>query len=207
MTAHLLCSTVQLGLARSGWAAILFSPVWLGAVVACGMTARMTTNASYGGFKEGDPSMRTSSTRWVRLNRQGQGHGVAFSTRNGELRVCSTGSGRCAWRGPNRCGRTPGRKGTVASGPKAPPWDSKVEALPVRTAVRSAQSDQSEHRRGRSELWWRTSRAAIARCNSALKPAKQVDIAYQGRTSLAVRRVSWAHERDNHLVTHSLALA
>lgn len=42
---------------------------------------------------------------------------------------------------------------------------------------------------------------------SILKPAKQVDIAYQGRTSLAVRRVSWAHERDNHLVTHSLALA
>ena len=37
--------------------------------------------------------------------------------------------------------------------------------------------------------------------------AKQVDIAYQGRTSLAVRRVSWAHERDNHLVTHSLAVA
>jgi hypothetical protein len=42
---------------------------------------------------------------------------------------------------------------------------------------------------------------------SILKPAKQVDIAYQGRTSLAVRRVSWAHERDNHLVTHSLAVA
>jgi hypothetical protein len=33
--------------------------------------------------------------------------------------------------------------GTVASGPKAPPRDSKVEALPVRTAGRSAQSDQS----------------------------------------------------------------
>jgi len=42
---------------------------------------------------------------------------------------------------------------------------------------------------------------------SILRPAKQVDIAYQGRTSLAVRRVSWAHERDNHLVTHSLAVA
>jgi hypothetical protein len=29
------------------------------------------------------------------------------------------------------------------SAPHAPPWDSKVEALPVRTAVRSAQSDRS----------------------------------------------------------------
>jgi hypothetical protein len=34
-------------------------------------------------------------------------------------------------------------KGTVASGPKVPPRDSKVEALPVRTAVKGAQSDQS----------------------------------------------------------------
>jgi hypothetical protein len=33
--------------------------------------------------------------------------------------------------------------GTVASGPKVPPGDSKVEPIPVRTAVRSAQSDQS----------------------------------------------------------------
>jgi hypothetical protein len=40
---NLLFSTVQLGLARSGWSTILVSPVWLGAVVACGMTARMTT--------------------------------------------------------------------------------------------------------------------------------------------------------------------
>jgi hypothetical protein len=38
-----LFSTVQLGLARSGWAAFLVSPVWFGSVVACGMTVRMTT--------------------------------------------------------------------------------------------------------------------------------------------------------------------
>jgi hypothetical protein len=37
----------------------------------------------------------------------------------------------------------PTLKGTVASGPKAPTRDSEVEALPVRTAVRSARSDQS----------------------------------------------------------------
>jgi hypothetical protein len=46
VTADLLLSTVQLGPARSGWAAFLFRPVWFGLVVACGMTARMTTNAS-----------------------------------------------------------------------------------------------------------------------------------------------------------------
>jgi hypothetical protein len=46
MTANLLFYTVQLGLARSGWAAFLVSAVWFGSVVACGMTARMTTNAS-----------------------------------------------------------------------------------------------------------------------------------------------------------------
>jgi hypothetical protein len=33
---------VQLGLARSGWAAFLVSAVWFGSVVACGMTAGMT---------------------------------------------------------------------------------------------------------------------------------------------------------------------
>ena len=31
------------GSSRSGWVAILVSPVWLGAVVVCGMSARMTT--------------------------------------------------------------------------------------------------------------------------------------------------------------------
>ena len=31
-----------MGLARSGWAAFLVSPVWFGSVVACGMTVRMT---------------------------------------------------------------------------------------------------------------------------------------------------------------------
>jgi hypothetical protein len=36
--------------------------------------------------------------------------------------------------------------GTVASGPKVPPADSKVEPLPVQTAIRSAQSNQSWHR-------------------------------------------------------------
>jgi hypothetical protein len=40
--------------------------------------------------------------------------------------------------------------GTVASGPQVPPACSKVEPLPVQTAVRSAQSDQSWHRRWRS---------------------------------------------------------
>src|ERR687892_359624 len=34
------------GLARSGWAAFLVRAVWFGAVVACGMTARMTAKAS-----------------------------------------------------------------------------------------------------------------------------------------------------------------
>jgi hypothetical protein len=33
------------------------------------------------GFKEGDSSARASSIRWLRVNRQGQGHGVAFTTR------------------------------------------------------------------------------------------------------------------------------
>jgi hypothetical protein len=43
MTAILLFSTAQLVLARSGWVAFLVSPVWFGSVVACGMTARMTS--------------------------------------------------------------------------------------------------------------------------------------------------------------------
>jgi hypothetical protein len=42
------------------------------------------------------------------------------------------------------------RLGTVASGPKVPPAGSSVEPLPVRTAVRSAQSDQSWASRWRS---------------------------------------------------------
>jgi hypothetical protein len=42
MTAHLLRSAVQSGLGRSGWEAILVSPVWLGAVGPGGMTERMT---------------------------------------------------------------------------------------------------------------------------------------------------------------------
>jgi transposase-like protein len=46
--------------------------------------------------------------------------------------------------------------GTVASGPKVPPADSKVEPLPVQTAIRSAQSNQSWHRRWHSGTWWRT---------------------------------------------------
>jgi hypothetical protein len=41
-------------------------------------------------------------------------------------------------------------EGTVASGPKVPPADSKVEPLPVQTAIRSAQSNQSWHRRWHS---------------------------------------------------------
>ena len=45
-------------------------------------------------FNEGDPSMRTSSVRWVRVNRQGQGHGVTFTTWSGELGVWWSGSGR-----------------------------------------------------------------------------------------------------------------
>jgi hypothetical protein len=42
VTANLLLSTVQSGLARSGWAAILVSVVWSGAVGSGGMTTRMT---------------------------------------------------------------------------------------------------------------------------------------------------------------------
>jgi hypothetical protein len=40
--------------------------------------------------------------------------------------------------------------GTVATGPKVPLAGSKVEPLPVQTAARSAQSNQSWHRRWRS---------------------------------------------------------
>jgi hypothetical protein len=36
--------------------------------------------------------------------------------------------------------------GTVASGPKVTPADSNVEPLPVQTAIRGAQSNQSWHR-------------------------------------------------------------
>ena len=43
ITANLLVSTVQLGLASSGWAAFLMNAVWLGSVVALWMTGRMTT--------------------------------------------------------------------------------------------------------------------------------------------------------------------
>jgi hypothetical protein len=39
--------------------------------------------------------------------------------------------------------------GTVASGPKVPSAGSKVEPLPVQTAVRSAQNNQSWHHRWR----------------------------------------------------------
>jgi hypothetical protein len=41
---------------------------------------------------------------------------------------------------------------------------------------------------------------------SILKPAKQVDIAYKDVRAWRSGGFSWAHERDNHLVTHSLAL-
>jgi hypothetical protein len=42
------------------------------------------------------------------------------------------------------------KAGTVASSPKVPPAGSKVEPLPVQTAARSPQSNQSWHRRWRS---------------------------------------------------------
>ncbi len=42
---------------------------------------------------------RTSSIRCVRLNSQGQRHGVALTTRSGAPCVCSTGSGKRAWNG------------------------------------------------------------------------------------------------------------
>jgi hypothetical protein len=54
---HDLCSggphppTHEFGLGRSGWAWILFSPVGFGPVRPGGMTARMTSSASSGGFK------------------------------------------------------------------------------------------------------------------------------------------------------------
>jgi hypothetical protein len=58
--------------------------------------------------------------------------------------------------------------GTVASGPQVPPAGSKVEPLPVQTAVRSAQSDQSWGiADGVQVLWWRTPVSVIGRCNSA----------------------------------------
>ena len=56
------------------------------------------------------PSARTSSIRWLRATLQGQRQGVALTTRSGKPFACSTGSGICVWRGPNRCGRAPGRK-------------------------------------------------------------------------------------------------
>lgn len=53
-----------------------------------------------------------------------------------------------------------------------------------------------EHRRGRSELWWRTSRAVIARCNSA-RPGRDRRrcLAERARTSRG-RRPTWQCVRD-----------
>jgi hypothetical protein len=83
----------------------------------------------------GDPSARASSIRWVRLHLQGQRHGVACTTRSGEPRACSTGSGVCAWRGPNGCGRTPGRKSQTSA---RPPGRS-TRPISARPAAGSAQ--------------------------------------------------------------------
>jgi hypothetical protein len=94
----------------------------------------MTTNASFW-FNEGDRSPRTSSIRWVSWNLQGHGHGVVFTTRSGELRVWLTGSGMCAWRGPNRWGRTPGRKSQMSA---RPPGRS-TRAISARPVIGSAQ--------------------------------------------------------------------
>jgi hypothetical protein len=63
----------------------------------------------------GDRSARTRSIRWVGVNLQGHGHAVVFTTRSGELRVRSTGSGMCVWPDPNSCGRTPGRKSQTSA--------------------------------------------------------------------------------------------
>jgi uncharacterized membrane protein len=62
-------------------------------------------------------SARTSSIRWVSGNLQGQRHGVTLTTRSGPPRAWSTGSGRSAWRGPNRWGRAPGRKSQTSARP------------------------------------------------------------------------------------------
>ena len=83
----------------------------------------------------GHASARVNSTRWVSANLQGQCHGVAFSTRSGELRVWSTGSGMCAWCGPNRWGRAPGRKSQMS----ARPLGRRTRPISARPAAGSAQ--------------------------------------------------------------------
>jgi hypothetical protein len=79
-------------------------------------------------------SARTSSIRWVRVNRQGQGHGVAFTTRSWMPLTCWTGSGRSTWRGPNGWGRTPGRKSQMSA--RAP--GRSTRPISARPAVGSA---------------------------------------------------------------------
>ena len=58
ITGDLLVCAVQLSLSRSGWAEILVSPVWLGAVVACGMSNGMTAiSADYRALLRDDASV------------------------------------------------------------------------------------------------------------------------------------------------------
>ena len=57
--ADFLLSSVQLGLGRLGWAAILVSPVWFGAGRPGGMTARMTA----------EQAMRAGRAFWCCLAR------------------------------------------------------------------------------------------------------------------------------------------
>src|SRR5215218_245062 len=75
----------------------------------------MTTNASCGGDSGGGPIRADQLDPLWEVEPPGQGHGVPFTTRSGELRMCSTGSGRWACRGPNGYGQTPGRKSQISA--------------------------------------------------------------------------------------------
>jgi hypothetical protein len=57
--------------------------------------------------------------------------------------------------------------GTVASERTASSWSGKVERSAVTELQESLKAINPECRRRRSEPEWRTSRAVIARCNSA----------------------------------------
>ena len=85
-------------------------------------------------IQRADLVARARSIRWVRVNPQGQGHGAAFTTRSGAPRAWSTGSGSCAWCGPNRWGRTPGRKSQISA--RAP--GRRTRPISVRPAAGSA---------------------------------------------------------------------
>ena len=77
-------------------------------------------------------------------------------------------------RRPGRATGSAGPLGTVASGPKVPPADSKVEPLPVLRLPEVLVAIDPGIADGVQGFWWRTPVGVITRCNSAYTGARSV---------------------------------